>query len=205
MDAGPPKLTAIPGGRSVRSPFEALVVAAEHDAEAAAGLAQAYVALEPEARRALVESIVEDARETGRAPAAALAILLAVEDNRDSAHSIAVALLESHDAPRADAAWGWGGAEEGGLAILWPVFPGSGELVVLGWRGGALSGVGRAPVGDRADLPAMRAELGVPDAAEAIGVDEAVDRLAEQIWRARREHGPLPDDLRALAPLFAPY
>jgi hypothetical protein len=57
----------------------------------------------------------------------------------------------------------------------------------------------------REQLMAARQKLGVPDAAESMGVDHAIDRLAERLWRARVKRGSLPENVRALASFFAPY
>ncbi len=193
-------------GRVESSPFDALLVAAEHDPEAAEGLAQAYGALSLDQRRALIESVVADVGAAGRSPTAPLALMLAVEGDRELARSIANALVEAGARHRArHSAWSWGSDSDGGIAVARPLTNDELEVVALEWRGGELSSVRRETLIRRDALDAARAKLGVPDAAAVLGLDDAVDRLAECLWRSRVRRGSLPEDLRALAHLFAPY
>ena len=188
-----------------QSPFDALLVAAERDAEAAEGLALAYAALDHEARSALFASVVRDAEEAGRSPAGPLALLLAVEEDRALAERIARALLDASPPPgRArGTGWVWGSSEEGGIALASERGPAV-TLFGVAWQGARLRALTAAPVA-KGELEEGRLRLGVPESAEAIPLDAAIDRLASQLWRARRAGGPLPEDLRALAGFFAPY
>ncbi len=188
-----------------QSPFDALLVAAEEDAEAAEGLALAYAALDHDARSALFTSVVRDAEDAGRSPAGPLALLLAVEEDRALAERIARALSDASPPPgRArGAGWTWGSSEEGGIALA---SEGAAAIALFGvtWEGARLRALRAGPVA-KGQLEEGRRRLGVPESAETIPLDAAIDRLASQLWRARRASGPLPEDLRALAGLFAPY
>lgn len=186
------------------SPFEALLALADRDAEAAEGLALAYAALERHDRDALVASVVHDARRAGRSPAGPLALLLAVEPDRELAETIARALAELEPPGRArGTGWIWGSEEEGGVALAREAGP---SLTLLGvrWRGAAIDVSRPEPV--RCDaLERGREMLEVPTSAEMCSLDAAIDRLAERLWRTCRDHGPLPAELRALVAFLAPY
>lgn len=188
-----------------KSPFDALLVAAEHDPEAAEGLALAYASLDQEQRRALVASVVRDAGDAGRSPAHALALLLAVEKDRELAGRIAAAIASATAPSASDGGigWAWGSTRDGGVALAvgaespW-------RLARVTWRAGCVDGTSAEPrCGETLDQ--ARSRLGVPESADALALDAAVDLLAEQLWRARRTHGSLPPSLRALAHLFVPY
>lgn len=187
-----------------QSPFDALLALADRDAEAAEGLALAYAALERDERDALVASVVRDAEVAGRSPARPLALLLAVEKDEELAERIARALADVDRPGRArGTGWTWGSVERGGVALAREAGPAL-ALVAVRWSGGQLEVLQPAPVG-RDQLEEGRLRLGVPESAETRSLDAAVDRLAEQLWRARLANGPLPTGLSALTAFFAPY
>ncbi len=184
------------------SPFDALLHAAERDPEAAEGLALGYAALSLQERQYLIETLVGDAH---RPAAYVLALLLSVEEDAQLAQRIAGALCS--DAPARsgrDAGWAWGGKDDGGIAIarhLHGVFV---EVFCVRWQGGEISTKCEPPTPqDR--LADVHRGLGVPESAERLQMPVAIDRLAETLWRARRERGQLPEALRDLADLFGPY
>jgi hypothetical protein len=189
------------------SPFDALLAAAERDPSAAEGLALAYASLGPDERAALLETIVHDARSTQRSPSSSLALLLAVEDEPRLAERIAAALREHGTAhlarSRPDAAWAWGGDGEGGVVLARHLHGAFVEVFGVRWSGGAFE-LRTEPLASAEQLAQVRARLGVPEHADALGPDDAVDRLASVLWRARRR-GPLPEALRRLEDLFQPY
>jgi hypothetical protein len=190
------------------TPFDALLRAAERDAQAAEGLALGYANLHPEERSALVETIVRDAQTAGRSPAATLALLLGVEVDRELARHITVALMDAGpgdlaERRRKDAGWAWGAEREGGVAVARHLHGEFVEVLSVTWTDAAIS-VHAEPLATHEAISGVRARLGVPEAAETLSLDEAIDRLAEALWRARRR-GPLPETLTGLADLFEPY
>lgn len=190
------------------SPFDALLRAAERDAQAAEGLALGYANLHPEERGALVDTIISDAQAAGRSPAATLALLLGVEVDRELARHITVALMDAGpgdlaERRRRDRGWAWGAEDEGGVALARHLHGEFVEVLSVVWSEGAIA-FRAEPLATHEALADVKLRLGVPDGAEALGLDAAVDRLAEALWRARRR-GPLPDTLRGLADLFEPY
>jgi hypothetical protein len=189
------------------SPFAALLRAAEHDAEAAEGLALAYAALAPDERARLVATVIEDSSESGRSPTAVLALLLGIEDVPELAAMLASALCDaaSRELVRrgGDAGWSWGGERDGGVAIARQREDGLLDLVCVRWLDGDLDAHARALV-RREELAEAHEHLGIPEAAERVEARAAIDRLAEVLWRARRTRGGLPETLRGLADLFEP-
>lgn len=192
------------------SPFDALLAAAEHDPDAAEGLALGYAALARDEREALVGAVLEDAEASGRSPATTLALLLSVEEDRFLARDIAAALVDAGFGERPglerDVGWAWGGREEGGVAVARHLHGAFIEVACLGWRGGELEAPRVEPIARHERLDDVRRRVGVPDSADLLAFDDALDRLAAQLWRLRRARGSLPERLRAIAHLFAvPY
>lgn len=190
------------------SPFDALLRAAERDAQAAEGLALGYANLYPEERSALLETIVRDAHAAGRSPAATLALLLGVEVDRELARSITTALMDAGpgdlaERRRRDLGWAWGGEAAGGVAVARHLHGAFVEVLCVSWTDETIS-VSSEPLATHEALSGVRAKLGVPETADSLSLDLAIDRLAEVLWRARRR-GPLPDALSGLADLFEPY
>ena len=196
----PPKLSLVRG----ESPFDALMRAAEQDAEAAEGFALAYASMPREERAKLVDTVIADAEAAGRSPAGPLMLLLAVEEELDLAKGIANALLASEPklARRGiDAGWVWGAETEGGVAVVRHLHGGFVELLRVGWEGTDVEG-DSVPLAHEEELPDRRRALGVPQKAERVPLERAIDRLTEQLWRVRRRGGDLPERLRAYADLF---
>ncbi len=188
------------------TPYDALLQAAERDAEAAEGLASAYARLAPAERRALLATVVEDSAAAGRSPVAVLTLLLSVEPEPSLVRAIAERLMQEgvclHHAPAG--AWTWGGDDDGGVALVRWAQHRCHEVVLVSWRAGALewTRVNRLAHDEPAADAASRA--GVPEGAEPVAWDAALDRLAARLWELRRRQGALPKRLRPLAGLFVP-
>ena len=132
------------------------------------------------------------------------AVFLAVEEELDLAKGIANALLASEPklARRGiDAGWVWGAETEGGVAVVRHLHGGFVELLRVGWEGTDVE-VDSVPLAHEEELPDRRRALGVPQKAERVPLERAIDRLTEQLWRVRRRGGDLPERLRAYADLF---
>ncbi|HEY8428164.1 MAG TPA: hypothetical protein VIL20_07310 [Sandaracinaceae bacterium] len=211
-----PRLELIVGGEAgAKTPFDALLAAAEEDPEAAEALALGYAELSREERAAIVDAVVRDAEAGGRSPSTALALLLAVEEDRHVARDIAAALVDAgfgaapepaKGAIARDLGWAWGGRDEGGIAIVRHLHGLFIEVACVGWRGGELEPPRVEPIARGEHLDEVRRRIGVPESADRLAFDDAIDRLAAQLWRIRRARGALPERLRALAHLFAvPY
>jgi hypothetical protein len=202
-------LKLVPRSEQTReSPFDALLRAVEQDPHAAEGLALAYAAMRFEEREALVSTVVRDAEAAGRSPAPALALLLAVEEDRMLARLIAAALVDAGPMPsrrEGDGGWAWGGDVEGGVAVARHLHGSFVEVLSVTWEGGAIRGLRTEPLAQHERISDVRRRLGVPEAAESLGLREAIDRLAQALWRTRREGGALPEGLHRLADLFGPY
>ncbi len=195
---------------SGQSPFDALVAAADEDAQAAEALALGYAALERDEREAILAAVVCDAEVNGRSPATTLALLLSVEEDRFLARDIAAALVDAGFGERPgferDVGWAWGGGEEGGVAVARQLHGAFLEVACLSWRNGELEPPRVEPIARHERLDEVRRRIGVPESADLLAFDDALDRLAAQLWRLRRARGSLPERLRAIAHLFAiPY
>lgn len=189
------------------SPFDALLDAAERDAEAAEGLALAYAALDRDERDALYASVLRDAEDRDRSPAGILALLLAVEEDEELANRMARAILgavrPACESGRA-LGWAWGSTDEGGVAFAGPPRGDRLPLSSVRWQGEHFEVVTAEPVAGH-QLEEGRRRLALAESAEAMAFDEAVDLLAAQLWRARRTFGPLPESLRAIVRVLTPY
>lgn len=151
-----------------RSPFGALLAAATTNADAAQGLAQAYAALGPEERGALLAAVASDARREGLHAGSVLAALLPVETDAALARRIAAELVASGGAelapqasPRALLA---GDVEQGGALIARPLYGAFSEVLVLAWergRGFVLADQVSLVRSDRAVGEACRLPLGL--------------------------------------------
>ncbi|HJL19655.1 MAG TPA: hypothetical protein RMH99_28590 [Sandaracinaceae bacterium LLY-WYZ-13_1] len=199
----PPHLALVEGG--AESPFDALLRAAEHDPDAARGLALAYAAMSPAEREALIATVVVDAEAAGRSPAPVLALLLSVEDEPALSDRIAGAMLALEDAalgaPRHDAGWIWGDDRRGGVVTARHLHGDFVELSRVRWADGAVD-VEREPLARAEDPAALRRRMGVPEEATVVALEHAVARLAEALWRERVRRGALPEGLRPIADLF---
>jgi hypothetical protein len=185
------------------SPFDALLEAAAYDAEAAEGLVEAYGALPEAERRALVDTVITDSRAAGRSPAPTLTLFLSAETSPSLIGVLAQALLREHETTSADVyqAWTWGSERDGGVALTrrGPAGP---ELVRVSWQAGELEGARVSALGQAEMTDHEARTLGLPDGADAVEWDAAVDRLAARLWHERLRQGSLPERLRPLAELF---
>lgn len=190
-----------------RDSFGALVVAAATDAQAARGLVAAYASLPPGERRRLIAAVVSDARGEGISPAAVLASLLPAESDPELAARIAGSLAASDTrALRACAgarALLGGDAERGGVLFVMPLYAEFAEVFTLCWDLDGITQAHAIPL-VRVDAASGEAYRLPPDLALAeTPVEDALDVTRAAIWRHRRLHGRLPDELDRFAEVFA--
>ena len=184
------------------TPFAALVRSAQEDPDVASGLAIAYSEMSLEARGKLLDALDEEEEETG----GALALLLGVEEHPELAARIAAALRERPwpaAVERRDAAFAWGGLDEGGVGVVRHLHGDFVDLLRVSWRGEALEAEA-SPVSSGADLESLRPSLGIPPDAEPVPFAHGVDTLTQVLWRARRAGAEIPTAVHAFAGLFSP-
>jgi len=188
------------------SPFGALVAAACAAAGAAEGLASAYVAMNPAARRRMVDVVAEDARAEGAAPAVALAPLLGVEEDPAIAQAIFDAMRSDEgqglDAASDARALVAGTGERGAAALVRPLYGRFVEVLGLAWDQDGVTGSCFEPLVEDQDVERHLVDL--PRAGELEGRPFALglQRVVEALWRHRRRHGHLPQGLAPFADLL---
>jgi len=195
-------------GRGRRGPFAALLASAARDPAAARGLALAYASLDVLARRRIVEAVVADAHVEGISASAALAPLLAVEEDADVARAIADAIsaagglgLESSVGPRALVA---GDEEHGGVLLVRPLHGTFVEVLGLAWR--RVEGVTHAifdPLVHDGAASSHVEQLPEGLRFEEMPVSFAIDLLAPVLWNHLRTHATLPLGVERFADLFS--
>lgn len=195
-------------GRGRAGPFGALLAAAARDPAAARGLALAYGSLDLVGRAKIIEAVVADARAEGISASAALAPLLAVEEDAEIARAIAAAInadggagLESTVAARALVA---GDEVRGGVLLIRPLHGTFVEVLGLAWRrdGGVTHAVFDPLVDDSAastHLSRLPSDLHF----EEMPMSYAIDLLAPVLWAHRRTNGALPPGVERFADLFS--
>ncbi|MBK8169103.1 MAG: hypothetical protein IPK60_02010 [Sandaracinaceae bacterium] len=204
----PPRSTLLSSGRGKAGPFGALLAGAAKDPAVARGLALAYGSLDVEARGKIVQAVVADARAEGISASAALASLLAVEDDADVARAIANAISEEGGAglastagPRALVA---GDEERGGILLIRPLHGTFVEVMGLAWKrdGGVTHAIFDPLVHDEA---ASGHTARLPDGLkfEEVPMSYAIDLLAPVLWAHRRANGALPPGAERFADLFS--
>lgn len=195
-------------GRGRAGPFGALLAAAARDPAAARGLALAYSSLDVLARAKIVEAVVADARAEGISASAALAPLLAVEEDAEVARSIADAInaeggigLASTVGARALVA---GDELRGGVLLVRPLHGTFVEVLGLAWRrdGGVTHSL-FDPLVDDSAASAHVSRLPADLRFEEMPMSYAIDLLAPVLWAHRRVSGALPPGVERFADLFS--
>lgn len=182
------------------------MVAACSDAEAAEGLAAAYVALPAESRARFVAAVEQDARLEGVSPAVALAALLGAETEPEIARSLYEAIRrtggEGLTARTPDRALGTGDTTRGSAVLIRPLFSGFSELLHVTWDPKGVTEAGGDPLLDGTALERRLASLPAIGALGPLPFDRAVDRVATVLWRHIRRHGAPPAGLHRFAALL---
>lgn len=188
--------------------FGALLSAAAREPSAARGLALAYAALPPGHRKQLVDAVVHDARAEGMCASLVLASLLSVEENATVAQHIAEAMsaLENVEVGTGNQvrAWVAGDESEGGLLVVRPLHGTFVEALGLSWD--AASGITRAlfePLVHHQGAQTLLGELPSELHFEEMPLSFAIDAVAAPLWRHRRLHGALPEEVERFADLFS--
>lgn len=179
----------------------ALMDAAEKDPVAAEGLMAAYAGMPEPERARLVETIIGDGRAAGRPVSGTLALLLGAEPNPDLAKAIASGLDATVARPDVDRGWCWGHKQAGGVLMVRHLHGAFVEALSVTWDEAQLEADGDRLVAF--DEQTIRTRHRVPASATRIGLDEAVDRMAGAVWRARRSGVSLPPTLRGFAHVFS--
>lgn len=185
-----------------------MVDAACTSGETTEGLAAAWIGLDRDHRRLLVEAIVSDADAEGVSAASVLAALLSVEDDAEVARALADALRRAaaretlRPAERTRALFA--GTEEAGTVVV--VRPLHGEFVeVLGvaWEEQGITSALFEPYVHRGELDEVVRRIADIERLTDAAVPFVMDRLAPVVWRQRREGKPLPAGLDRFADLFS--
>ena len=183
-------------------PFGILVAASATDVGAASALAQAYSDLPDGHRERLIGAVLQDAADEKVNPGPALAAFLGVESDPRLAECLQDALQhvpKSGLAPKArESAW-LGRGEDGGAAIVDPMYGSFVMFWALRWRGSGEVD----PVHSEMTTVETAAEwLASEPAMMPAPREQARAAMVEALWRHRVEFGQLPQRSTAFAHLL---
>ncbi|MFW6066743.1 MAG: hypothetical protein ACOC97_00275 [Myxococcota bacterium] len=173
--------------------------------DVAVGLAEAYCALSQDERWHLIPLVAADADRHGAPPGAALAVLLAAEEDARLARRIADVMMSvSMDTSARTRCTAWLAQEgdRGSAAVVRPLHAPFAEIVALWWDGhGAVEARHERMVHlDATDRTIRSLALDPPP--RPTDFETTIDTLAGVLWRRRKM--PWPSDLARLADLFGP-
>lgn len=165
--------------------FSGFVERIAEDAEALDGLIYAYESLDAGDRTRLARAVIQDLD----APAAALSVLLAVEEDQAIRHELAAWIIQhGTTAPWVSLR---GTCAAGEACLICPEPGGGAEALRIAWDRSQIKSLAIETLDDLSAHRAMR-----------VPTEDAADVLAPLLWRHLRAGGVVPDGARRYADFF---